>query len=224
MLRLLVSESNMHGLPHRKLSERIRYLTVLAQEKEISLREVEGELAEKGSAALICFLCVPFLFPIPIPGISTMFGAAIIALALKIMVGQEAKLPEKWAQRIVPKDLFSKVLSKSIRVFQFMEKFTKPRLNVLALRAGKWLAGISMIAAAIGLAIPIPPIIPLTNTIPAMAIFFLALGLLDEDGLLIILGHVTCVAAWIYLLLVGGASVAVFKVAYDWIMSLSFFQ
>ena len=39
------------------------------------------------------------------------------------------------------------------------------------------------------LALPIPPIVPLTNTLPAICILVTALAMMEEDGLLIWLGY-----------------------------------
>jgi hypothetical protein len=201
----------------KKLSERIKLLEEKAKIKQLTLGEVEEELAEKGATALICFLCLPFLFPIPIPGISTMFGAAIIALTLKIIAGEKAKLPEKWAQKNIPPELFSKIILKSVKIFVWMEKVSKTRLAFFSRGKGKIAGGISMIIAAVALAVPIPPIIPLTNTIPSISIFLIALGMVDEDGLLILFGHFMCIVSWAYFALLAILGTEAYKIIYEWL-------
>jgi hypothetical protein len=50
-------------------------------------------------------------------------------------------------------------------------------------------------------------LIPFSNTLPALALLFLAIGLLQRDGLCILFGHLANLATIIYfiVLLVGGS-------------------
>ena len=71
---------------------------------------------------------------------------------------------------------------------------------------GKYLSALAMILSAVALALPIPPIIPLTNTLPALAITLFCLGFLMRDGVMTILGHLMHITSWGYF--VSVASVA----------------
>lgn len=52
---------------------------------------------------------------------------------------------------------------------------------------GRILCGTGIVAGALLLAVPIP-LLPLTNTFPALGILLFALGRLERDGLLTVLG------------------------------------
>jgi hypothetical protein len=39
------------------------------------------------------------------------------------------------------------------------------------------------------LSLPVPPPFPLTNTIPGLAVIFMALGLMERDGVCILIGY-----------------------------------
>jgi hypothetical protein len=53
-------------------------------------------------------------------------------------------------------------------------------------------------------------LIPFSNTFPAVAILFLAIGLLQRDGVCILLGHISNVVTIIYFgVLIGGGGLAV---------------
>jgi len=45
---------------------------------------------------------------------------------------------------------------------------------------------------------PLPPLIPFSNTIPAVSVLLLTAGLMERDGLLVLFGHVANIGAWIY--------------------------
>jgi len=51
-------------------------------------------------------------------------------------------------------------------------------------------------------------LIPFSNTLPAIAILFFAIGLLQRDGICILLGHLVNFATIVYftLLIVGGGA------------------
>jgi len=63
----------------------------------------------------------------------------------------------------------------------------------------------AMIAGAVLLMAPFG-LVPFSNTLPALALLFLAIGLLQKDGLHILCGHLLNVATVIYfsVLIVGG--------------------
>ena len=192
------------------LSSRMSQLSELSAQRQITLAELENALEEKGAAAVICILCLPFLFPMPIPGISTIFGAAIILLSIKIIRGSSTGLPFRVGEKKIPSGLIKTVSDKSLRFILWIEKWIKPRASFVISGLGKWFAGISLISSSIALALPIPPIIPFTNTIPALGIFFVALGMMEEDGIMVGLGHLVGIAGWIYIAAVGGAAWVVF--------------
>jgi hypothetical protein len=59
------------------------------------------------------------------------------------------------------------------------------------------LNGLAIVSSAFLLTLPLP--IPFSNTIPAWAILLLALGMMEEDGAVIVAGYFMAGAAWTYL-------------------------
>jgi hypothetical protein len=58
------------------------------------------------------------------------------------------------------------------------------------------LIGLGIVIPVLGLMLPLP--IPFSNSIPALAVVLLAIGMLEKDGLCVLLGHLTAVATWVY--------------------------
>jgi hypothetical protein len=67
------------------------------------------------------------------------------------------------------------------------------------------LIGLGIIIASLGLMLPLP--IPFSNSIPAWAVVLLAIGRMEQDGLLVLLGHLTVVATWVWIGLGGAVTV-----------------
>jgi len=72
------------------------------------------------------------------------------------------------------------------------------------------------------LALPIPPLILFSNTLPSYAIILLAASMMEEDGVLIWFGYAMSLATVIYLAVVADAIVRFFAKHFDRI--LHFFQ
>lgn len=98
------------------------------------------------------------------------------------------------------------------RVHRFMHSFSRPRLlHLVTGRQGRILCASGLIAGAILLAVPIP-LLPLTNTFPALGILLLSLGWLEHDGALTLLGFASLLASLVLFIALG---VAVATVGWD---------
>jgi hypothetical protein len=160
----------------------------------------------RGVFLFIILLCLPFLAPVSLPGLSTPLGTVIMILALRLGLGLAPRLPAWIGEKPLPPK-FSRVLNGSIRVLRFIERWlVRPRrTRWLNWRAAHFVNG--LILALMGFYLALPLAIPFTNTVPAYAIVFLALAMMEEDGLLIWLGYSAAVGAVLYLVAVGEVAV-----------------
>lgn len=153
-----------------------------------TMEQIFEILSGKGYPALLIAFSLPFCLPIQIPGFSFPFGAVIAFLALRMAFAQKLW----WPQRVLDKEMSSakvKVWAKKcMQLVNFFQKIVHPRMLVLTrnvlLHRGY---GVTIFILALLLALPLP--IPFSNTLCALPIFFIALGLLEDDGLMIIIGY-----------------------------------
>ncbi len=188
------------------VSKRLEQVRAIHPDSSVTLRHIDELFGEDGAPLTIIFLCLPFLFPMPIPGISTAFGFAIILLSLRIISPRPLPLPRFADKVTLNGKTVSSIAEKSHSYVVRIEKYLKPRAEFLADGLSKVLACLGMILAAIALALPIPPVIPLTNTLPALAITFFSLGFLMRDGLMIVLGHIMHLTSWGYFISIAGVA------------------
>ena len=71
----------LSGTGQRRLSEELDLLRARAGERAVTLREVIYVLGGRAYLLLVLLLALPFITPIPIPGLSTPFGLAIALIA-----------------------------------------------------------------------------------------------------------------------------------------------
>jgi hypothetical protein len=195
------------GPAPRKLSEELAALRDRSTATALTLREVIYTLHGRAYMLLVMLLALPFITPIPLPGLSTPFGLAIALIAARLALGQRPWLSKNLQRKELPPGFFAKVFTFAAKVLQFFEKFLRPRLTFLTdTPLLVQLHAVLMLAAALALLLPLP--IPFTNSFPAWTILLLAAGLLERDGLFILAGYVVFAAGVCYFIFLGEATAA----------------
>lgn len=157
------------------------------------------DLAGEQGLLLFCTLItLPFLLPVSIPGVSTVFGVVIILVGISVTANRFPRLPRRLMHRPIAREQLLPVLRKGVRLFARLDRVTGPRLLGLSSGAAiNRVNGAALTAAGILLLFPLS-FIPFSNTLPALAILLLAFGMLQRDGYLIIGGYLALCATLIY--------------------------
>jgi hypothetical protein len=166
--------------------------------RTISLRELLEMIGEQGLLLFCIILTLPFMLPVSIPGVSTVFGLVIILIGIGITMNRIPWLPERLMNRTIDDKQLLPVLDKGVELFGKVESFLKPRLT--ALSEGSLMNtvnGLVLTFAGILLLFPLS-LIPFSNTLPALAILLLSVGIAQRDGLFITGGYVMTIATLIY--------------------------
>lgn len=151
----------------------------------VSLRQMLDLFEEKAFYLLLLIFCIPLMLPFSPPGFTLVVALPIIYLSAQMVYGLKSPwLPEKLAKREMNAENLNGMIRRTIPWLKRAEKFFKPRLTFLSSRTAERLLAVVCLLAA--LCIPIP--LPVFNTIASGAIFLIALGLMERDGLVIILG------------------------------------
>lgn len=172
-------------------SETIQHMLSQVQSDTISVRELMALMGEQGLLMLCALMTLPFLFPVSIPGVSTVFGAAILLIGVAITLNVLPWLPAFVADRQLDWHKLQPVLQRGVRVLGKIDRYLKPqRLALLSQSAiMNRVNGCALIFGAVLLMMPLG-LVPFSNTLPAVAILFLALGISQRDGALVAAGHV----------------------------------
>jgi hypothetical protein len=180
-----------------RLSTDLELLQARTKGKSLTLVELKQSLKGRGSAMLLILLALPFCF-IAIPGLSTPFGIAICLIGGCLLLGREPWLPRFVLRRRLSTTVLAQLLTGAIKVARQLEKLVRPRLVFLYAGPGMLrLIGFGIVIASLGLMLPLP--IPFSNSIPAWAVVFLAIGMMENDGLFVLLGHLTAIATWAFI-------------------------
>lgn len=191
--------------PPQKLSVELEDLRSRLGQRPVTLREVIYKLRGRAYTLLLILLALPFITPIPLPGLSTPFGLAIAFIALRLALGQRPWLPMKLQRKQLPAGFFDKVFAVASKVIALLESFLRPRLApISAPGPAQQVHALFILISALVLLLPLP--IPFSNSFPAWTILLLAAGLLERDGLFILLGYLVFVLGVFYFILLGEAA------------------
>ena len=162
---------------------------------------------EKSFAILfVLLLGVPAL-PIPTGGATHVFEVIAVLLALQLIVGRdEIWLPERWRKLELAGDKQQRFLAALMRMIRRLERFSKPRLRFLFdHRLSNVVFGLLVVGGSVA-AFFAPPFTGL-DTLPALGVVLLSLGVLLEDAIVAAAGIVIGLAGVILALLLGKAAV-----------------
>lgn len=185
-------------------------------DEEIRVREILAKLDKRAFGILMFILAAPNCIP-NIPGISTVFGLLLIAPALQMIFGaKQVWLPSQISELKINTATLRIGIDKAIPILEKVEKFVKPRLEFLSEKPFTFIMGIQVLIIAGILILPIP----FANLIPGFCIAIMALGIIQRDGLLIIVSNFLFVLSLFLAPLGIGAGIAAINFAFDYIMRL----
>jgi hypothetical protein len=199
------------SFPNAPLGEQLAAIIDNLPEDKLTLGELLDVFGDEGLLLLTILLTLVFLIPVSIPGVSTVFGAAILLVGISRLIGRPLWLPAKLKDRPLPADKLRPGLAKGMAWVQRLEKISRPhRLRAFVDgRLQNLVNNLAFILAALLLMAPFG-FIPFSNTLPGLALLFYAVGLIQRDGGAMLLGHLANIATLIYFgILVGGGSVAI---------------
>ena len=180
-------------------------LTLTTKHSTLSFQQITKTLSTKGLPLLILFVSLPSCFPIQIPGLSTPFGLCLAFLSFSYLFSKRLWIPRWLLKKTLPSHSVKTLTKKTIKVTLWAKKFLRPRLFFLSAHPlFHALNGGLIFFLALILALPLP--IPLTNLFSAIPIFFLSLGLLEDDGIILLLGYLLalgCFTAFTSLFFLG---------------------
>ena len=159
----------------------------LLEDGNVTLGEIATKLRKKGLVFLALVCVIPFMQPIPIPGLSTVLGFVIILQGIGLAFLGQPLMTQSMRDIILPAEKVATFVRGARKVFPWIGWLVKSRgQDWVRHRLTHFIAGLTLIFLSLFLSLPLP--IPSSNFLPAIGIFFICLGLLEDDFLLVVLG------------------------------------
>ena len=183
------------------ISAVLRDVLERAEGDAITLATIVDSLGERTMAILMILFCLPNCLPVP-PGVGLVFGFPMLLVAGQMMLAYERPwLPRKLLSRSIKTDAYAKMIDLAEPKLQRIEGFLKPRYTFLFSRTAERLIGAFFALCAISVILPLPG----SNFPPAIASVLVSLAMLEEDGVVLLVGLTLGALGLTYTTVVGGA-------------------
>ena len=190
-----------HGMNDQPISDRLDQLAKDAAGDAVSLDWILGQLHERAFGLFLLVLalpcCIPFLYGIP-----QIVSLPLMFVSVQILMGRQTPwLPEKMAARTVSVEGLHSLARRAGPWLRRIEAVSRPRQTQLTRAPLDRIVGLALVLFSASILVPLPG----TNTVPGFAVVIVSMGLLQRDGLLVILGMLLG-TAWIASLIFAGAT------------------
>lgn len=173
------------------------------REQVLTLNVLLAGLETRSYAFIIAILDLPNCVPTGIPLLSTVTGVPMLVFAIQGLLGRPIPtLPARLAEHPLPRGKLQDFLARARRPIGWVESIVHPRYGWWLRGTPRRLLQLAWLLCIVILALPIP----FDNFLPAWAILFFCLALLERDGAMAMLGWVftALTAVWtVFLLIVG---------------------
>jgi hypothetical protein len=158
-----------------------------AEVRPLTLGEAFSSLKESGFIFVCVLQALPFLQPVALGPVSTALGFSLTVLGWQMARGRPSPwLPAKVAAWAPSPAAWRRLFGAAGKVLGFCRRFTRRRRTAWVTgEKGRRIGGLLIASAGLLISLPLAGI-PFNNALPAMAVVFVALGELEEDGLMLV--------------------------------------
>ncbi|MDX2094456.1 MAG: exopolysaccharide biosynthesis protein [Alphaproteobacteria bacterium] len=197
------------GLNGRRISDILATLPDRFPSSHTTVGALLEALAGRAYGILLLVLALPNLIPVPAPGLSALLGLPLLWVTFQQVLGLETPwLPGGVARRRIKTSHLRSVCSRMVPAMRKLEYVMTPRLMLLTSPPAVRLIALLCVILSLMIAMPIP----FGNAFPALAICLFAIGILQRDGLFVLLGltvallSATVIAAFLMGLLLSASA------------------
>ncbi|MFW5654747.1 MAG: exopolysaccharide biosynthesis protein [Roseicyclus sp.] len=185
------------------ISQRLARLAADVEGEAAPLRWILAQLHERAFGLFLLVLalpcCIPFLYGVP-----QIVALPLMFISVQILLGRDTPwLPERLGARTVSAAALASLADRAEPWLRRIEAVSRPRFTRLTRAPLDRLVGLALVVFSASILVPLPG----TNTVPGFAVVIVAMGLLQRDGVLVILGTLLG-TVWIGSLIFAGATLA----------------
>ncbi len=159
-----------------------------AHEERVSVGSILHLFGIRGFAFLLLMLALLNVVIFMVPFISILFGLPMVILAAQMVLGFHAPIfPAFIRRQTIQREALMQGLKRALYGVEKIEHYIKPRFMFLTHPALTRIHGLLALIMAVMVTLPIP----LFNVPPSLGLAFLAIGMLQRDGIFILLAYAT---------------------------------
>jgi hypothetical protein len=173
---------------YRNLEDTFALLGAKPQKGPLTIERVLKILSGKGRYLLVFLLSIPFCFPFTLPALSIPIGVFIAFIGLRMSFGKQVWLPESILNRKISVKSMKGFSKGGVWVVRKMKYFLHPRMDVCCHSTlAHYVNG--CLTTLLGMALALSYSAPLVGLAAPWSLLLLSLGLLEDDGVVMIIGY-----------------------------------
>jgi hypothetical protein len=163
----------------------------------IDIGTIVDALSDRSFGVVIILFALPnMIFPV-----AWVLGAPILLFTVQMAMGRQRPwLPDFMRRQSFNRDTFTKIVGYAVRYLSKIEAWLKPRWNFLTTDRFERFIGLFMTLLTIVLLVPVP----FGNALPSLGLAIIAAGILEKDGIAILVGSIVGLLGAGYVLAVIG--------------------
>jgi hypothetical protein len=151
----------------------------------VTVGEVADRVAQRGFGLIMIVLALPTMIPVLPPGSAAFIGLLYILLSAQMLIGQQRPwLPARVRSYRLASGTMQALRERGIPLLQRIERLTRPRATWIPDAILTRAAAVAVLLLGIILLSPLP----FFNTIPALTVLILGMGLFNRDALFLVGG------------------------------------
>lgn len=180
----------------------------------LTVGEITNRVARRGFGLFMIVLALPTLIPVLPWGSAAVIGLLYTLLAIQMLIGLDRPwLPKRMRKYRLSDRVVTGLRTRGLPFLRRIERFSRPRAMVLDERIVLRLVAVVLLVLGVILVSPIP----FLNTLPALSAMFLGVGLLNRDGLFLLIGVLLAVTVAAIIAFGGGILFGLFNDLLKWL-------
>jgi hypothetical protein len=162
----------------------------------VTLSDCAAILGDRAFGGFLLLLSLPNILPLPW-GFATALCIPMVLIATQMLLGRRRLwLPGILLRLGAEREVVARALDRSLPMLRRTERWLKPRLAFLSSSPAERLVGAVCLFLCVVLVLPVP----FLGWFPAFALVALALGLVERDGIMLLVGYALSVLTLLALL------------------------
>jgi hypothetical protein len=154
-------------------------------DEEVTVGELADRVQRRGFGLAMIVLALPTMIPVLPPGSAALVGLLYILLALQMLWGLEQPwLPQRIRKYRLSLQAVRRLRRRGVPFLERIERYSRPR--PLPLDERLLTRAVALVMLILGVILFLP--IPFLNTLPAISVLVLGVGLLNRDSVFMLTG------------------------------------
>lgn len=173
---------------------------------KLYIGELINAFGERGFGATLLFFGLLNMVFGAVPGTTTVLGAPMLLIGVQLVTRRDQLWMPRWLlARSIERATYREAVAKVLSPLRKVERLARPRLEVMTNELSEILIGVAIVLIAAVLMLPIPG----GNFVPSFIMSMFGFGLLQRDGLAVLVG-------WAAVALVAMGGVVIW-LAWEWV-------